>query len=374
MLGVGLPLASSLISCKKEEFDYDGNVLIIGAGAAGLTAGYLLQKGNVQYQILEASSTYGGRMKRTTDFADFPLPLGAEWLHVETGVFAEIVDNSSVDVSVATTPYDPNTDYGLFQGEQISVQEVGFTIDRKFIGSTWFDFYDQYIVPSVSANISYNKVVESIDYSGDQVVVRTADEEFTADRVIFTAPLKMLQNRAITFTPALPRRKQNAIDDATVWDGCKAFIEFSDKFYPAFTAYETVPETAGQKLYYDAAYGQNSSRHILGLFAVGSEATIYNEMAEGDRIGYMLNELDAIYNGQASAGYVKHIFQNWNAEPYINGAYLYDHENWGRVGRLAETVDNKILFAGEAYGFSNDWGSVHVAARAAKRAVEEIVS
>ncbi|MEM9217781.1 MAG: hypothetical protein AAGD25_26010 [Cyanobacteria bacterium P01_F01_bin.150] len=47
-----------------------------------------------------------------------------------------------------------------------------------------------------------------------------------------------------------------AIAKVRVWDGCKAFIEFSKKFYPAAVAFEITPETAGQKLYYDASYGQ----------------------------------------------------------------------------------------------------------------------
>ena len=250
-------------------------VIIIGAGAAGLSAAYLLQQQGIDYEVLEASSNYGGRMKRTVDFADFPIPLGAEWLHVEAGVFEEIVNDSSVPVTVNTTPYNPNVDYGLFEGMQISVADVGFTIDQKFINSTWFDFFDEYIVPSVESKISYNEVVESIDYSGGKVLVNTAGKEYSADKVIITVPLKILQSGSINFSPELPEDKANAIQQATVWDGCKAFIEFSQKFYPTFTAFDIQPETAGQKLYYDASYGQNSSRHILGLFAVGSAVDPY---------------------------------------------------------------------------------------------------
>jgi monoamine oxidase len=40
-----------------------------------------LNQRGIQVQILEALSVFGGRMKRVTDFADFPIPTGAEWLH-----------------------------------------------------------------------------------------------------------------------------------------------------------------------------------------------------------------------------------------------------------------------------------------------------
>ena len=375
LLGVGLPLQATFSSCSDDDITPNSleKVIIIGAGAAGLSAAYLLNQRGIDFQILEASPNYGGRMKRTTGFADFPIPLGAEWLHVGTGVFEEIVNDPSVQVNMTTTPYDPNVDYGLFEGQQITIDEVGFTNDRKFINSTWFDFFDQYIVPAIEAQIVYDTVVESIDYSGEKILVKTSNQELSADKVIVTVPLKILQNGGISFLPELPGDKLDAINNATVWDGCKAFIEFSEKFYPAFTAFETVPETAGQKLYYDASYGQNSAQQIMGLFAVGVEAQPYIQRTGDDLINYMLDELDAIFDNKASANYVKHIFQNWNAEPHINGAYLFDHEDWTRVRTLGNSVDDKLYFAGEAYTSGTDWGGVHAAARSAKRAVEELV-
>ena len=376
ILGLSAPLQASFSSCNEEDSNPipSQKVIIIGAGAAGLSAGYLLKQQGIDFEILEASSVYGGRMKRTTTFADFPIPLGAEWLHVEKGVFEEIVNNPSISVNVPTTPYDPNVDYGLFEGFEVSVEDIGFTIDQKFINGTWFDFFEQYIVPSVQSNIRYNTVVNAINYSGDQVSINTQSEAFTADYVIVAVPVKILQNGVISFTPSLPNYKLNAINNVTVWDGCKAFIEFSEKFYPTFTAFNIVPETAGQKLYYDAAYGQNTSRHILGLFAVGTGTQPYVELSDGDLINYMLTELDEIFDGQASTNYVKHIFQNWNAEPHINGAYVTDHEGWQRVQSLGESVNDKLFFAGDAYTTGEDWSSVHAAARSARRAVEELVS
>ncbi len=375
IFGVGFPMQATLSSCGKEDITLDpsNRVVIIGAGAAGLSAAYLLKQQGIEVQILEASSNYGGRMKRTLDFADFPIPLGAEWLHVERGVFDEIVNDSSIPIDVSTTPYNPDVDYALYEGVQVDLKDIGFTIDQKFINGTWFDFFDEYIVPSVVADISFNQVVESIDYSGDQILVKTSNETFSANKVIVSVPVKILQKGMISFSPELPDRKMNAINEVTVWDGCKAFIAFSEKFYPAFTGFDISPETAGQKLYYDAAYGQNTSENILGLFAVGTGAAPYLQRSGDNLIAYMLNELDDIFDGEASANYIKYTFQNWNEEPFVNGAYVYDHEDWRNLERLGESVDDKLFFAGDAYTTGSDWGSVHAAARSAKRAVEELV-
>ncbi|MEN1786228.1 MAG: NAD(P)-binding protein, partial [Bacteroidota bacterium] len=103
LLGLSIPMQPILASCSSETDDgassFEGNVLIIGAGAAGLTAAYQLQQLGIDYQLLEASSTYGGHMKHTLDFVDFPISLGAEWLHVEKGVLGEIVNDSSIPIT-----------------------------------------------------------------------------------------------------------------------------------------------------------------------------------------------------------------------------------------------------------------------------------
>jgi len=385
LLGISLPLQSVMTSCSSSNLNTNANnnlpesVIIIGAGAAGMAAGHLLAQQGIDFTILEATSAYGGRMKQNTMFADFPIPLGAEWLHINPSIFSEIVNNDSVQINTSTVGYNTNTDFGIdaSTGQQISLSDVGVVADRKFIDSTWFEFFETYVLPSVQSKIIYNSPINTIDYSGDMVVVTdTNGQNYTAEKLIITIPLKILQNGFVSFTPQLPNNKLQAINNATVWNGCKAFIEFNNKFYPSFISYTTIPETAGQKLYYDASYGQNSSQHILGLFAVGTEADTYiNQTSDSNLLDYMLNELDIVFNGNiASSSYIKHTFQNWNAEPYANGAYLFDHENFNRVATLGQSVNNKLFFAGEAYTTGNDWGSVHTAARSARRAVEDLIS
>ena len=136
---------------------------------------------------------------------------------------------------------------------------------------------------------------------------------------------------------------------------------------------KSYPETAGEKLYFDASYGQNTTQHVLGLFAVGTGTKPYVDLDDNALIAYMLDELDALFDGQATPNYVKHMFQNWNAEPFANGAYVYNHENWRRVRTLGKNVDERLFFAGTAYTEGEDWSSVHTAARSAARAVREIM-
>ena len=80
-LGIGTPFLSMLLaSCSKEELffqDFDvnftGKILIIGAGAAGITAGHILNKQGIDFQILEAAPIHGGRVKKQQILPTFQL-------------------------------------------------------------------------------------------------------------------------------------------------------------------------------------------------------------------------------------------------------------------------------------------------------------
>ena len=73
ILGVGIPFQTALHSCNDEDANapkFSGKVLIIGAGAGGLSSGYLLQQQGIEFEILEASSNYGGRGRAACCFAN----------------------------------------------------------------------------------------------------------------------------------------------------------------------------------------------------------------------------------------------------------------------------------------------------------------
>ena len=385
MLGVTVALPSLLTACDAEpetpvappvnsSAASSHTVLIIGAGAAGMSAAYLLTQQGIDCQILEAAPTYGGRIKRTDTFADFPIPLGAEWLHVEEGELQKIVNDDSVGVATEIVAYGPEAMAGYYEEGELYTEELTDS-DLKFVDSTWFDFYDSYIVPSIADKMRFNTQITRVAY--DETGVELTDqngETYEATQLIVAVPLKILQDGDITFAPPLPSNKQEAIAEANIWGGIKVFLEFSEQFYPTALSLPENMTNTGQQLYYDAAYGQDTDKHILGLFAVGSKAEPYQALDPATAVrDYILAELDEVFNGRATKTYVKHIVQNWNEEPFIRAAYYADSADWLLPPVFSEPVDDKLFFAGTAFTNGHDWGGVHNAAQSARDAVELVL-
>lgn len=385
-IGIATPFFASMVSaCAADdpfiapfEVNFDGRVLVIGAGAAGLTAGHALKQHNIDFTILEASSRYGGRVKEITDFADVPIDLGAEWIHADPSILATLLNDRSVNAEIDIITYRPET-MSLWKNGKLRRRNFfsNFYSEYKFKNTTWFSFFDRYIVPGIQDRLVLNSPVGEIDYSGSLVrVTTTQGDVYEADKVIVTVPLTMLQNDSITFVPALPAEKRTALDEVPMPDGIKVFMEFSERFYPDMVMFEGIfgalDSSAGERVYYDAAFRKDSRANLFALFAVGEPASVYaNIETEEDLMAYILDELDEIFDGKASRFYRKHVVQNWSKEPYIQGSYSH-YPNYDSHGIIQAPVANKLYFAGEAYAESD--ATVHGAGESAYVAVEAIVS
>ena len=379
ILGLGMPfLAHILGACTKEnviEANFKGKVLIVGAGSAGMMAGYILNKYGIDFQIIEASSVFGGRVKKTNSFADFPIDLGAEWIHDTPDIFSRLMDGEPTEGRIDMLPYNPETVYLLNNDNLTKVNLAGnFYGEYKFKNATWYDFFDTYIIPEIKDKIVYDSPIIEVDYSSDQVSIKDIHgNSFVADKVIITVPTPILQSNMISFVPNLPQAKTDALKTVFTPEGIKVFIEFSEKFYPDIVSASVVDDHE-EKIFYNAAFKKDSSRHILGLFTIGAPAAVYTNMSsEADIIQQILAELDAMFEGKASASYLNHIIQNWSAEEFIQGSYTHFSSNEEEtMAIISDPLDNKVFFAGEALSPYSS-ATVQGAALSAKSVAEKII-
>lgn len=77
--------ALSIFHATGNELPKESKIVIIGAGAAGMSALVkLLEMGYTNVQLYEAQDYIGGRI-RTLPFSDNVFDAGAQWIHGKIG-------------------------------------------------------------------------------------------------------------------------------------------------------------------------------------------------------------------------------------------------------------------------------------------------
>lgn len=343
--------------------NFEGKVIIIGAGAAGLAAANVLHKNSVDFTILEATDHYGGRIQKNDTFADFPIDLGAEWIHADKSILNELAGLESNSPPFEVIPFTPYDIYYLSDDTYSKAPESEIrefyarNLEYKFKRTTWFDYIEQYFAQNVSSKIVYNKPVVSINYSKDTIIVTTQDgTTYSADKVISTVSIGVLKKQAISFIPELSIQKKHAINSVVFHPGFKLFLKFNQDFYPDMIEVDT---SSGEKTFYDVAYGKESSSHIFGLLSTGESALEYYRLgSEQNIVNTVIAELDTLFAGKASQHYTgEYLLQDWGQHEYTAGTWTADFDI-ARRETLNSSLNNKVYFAGETHDNNDEISTV----------------
>ncbi len=337
-----------------KTYSYQGKVIIVGAGASGLAAAKVLEQNNIDYLILEATDRYGGRLKKDTTLADFPIDIGAEWIHSNPRVLNVIKGKTGDQIDEDFVPYKLES-AAIWNGKKLKPVSgairnflYNFMPESKFKSSTWYDFVNENIAKDVTHNIVYNSAVKSIDYLSEKVVVKTSNgKTYEADKVLVTVSIGVLKSNDINFIPELSPDKKKAIQSITFEPGFKAALKFSEKFYPDAINCKV---KNGEKVFYDIAFKKNAKTNILGFLCKGDETEKYYALkSEQEIINQLLKELDNMYDGKASQTYMnEYLLENWGQYQFTQGTWTQAfQEKKSTLKVLNQPLDNKVYFAGE---------------------------
>jgi monoamine oxidase len=337
-----------------KTYSYQGKVIIVGAGASGLAAAKVLEQNNIDYLLLEATDRYGGRLKKDTTLADFPIDIGAEWIHSNPRVLNIIKGKTGDQIDEDFVPYKLES-AAIWNGKKLKPVSgairnflYNFMPESKFKSSTWYDFVNENIAKDVTHNIVYNSAVKSIDYLSEKVVVKTSNgKTYEADKVLVTVSIGVLKSNDINFIPELSPDKKKAIQSITFEPGFKAALKFSEKFYPDAINCKV---KNGEKVFYDIAFKKNAKTNILGFLCKGDETEKYYSLkSEQEIINQLLKELDDMYDGKASQTYMnEYLLENWGQYQFTQGTWTQAfQEKKSTLKVLNQPLDNKIYFAGE---------------------------
>ncbi len=420
-----LLLSSCEESISNEPVKFDGKVIVIGAGVAGLYAGNTLQSLGIDFQILEASYSIGGRIGALTGFARFPIDLGAQWLHGDTSIFASTIassntlislDDSDVsywfqnslvpslpkNINIFETSSAPDISYknfafqkGLYneyisiiesiaasQGSSSSRLSVFYTNKEEELWSSgtgdykFQDTYSNFILsqvhPEVISKVIRETPIVKIDYTQSIIVVTDSNnKQYSADKILITVPISILKNKSIEFIPPLPENKVSAFDKIGMDAGMKVFLRFSKRFYRQNTIGGNICAT-----YIDDSIGKNIEDFVLLAFVMGEQAEKLSSLkSDQEIVKTLLKELDGMYEGQASQYYQDAFVKDWSKEPFIQGAYSYSTVGMGNARSIAaEPIAKKIYFAGEAMNLVGHHQTVQGAVETGIQQVQKMIN
>lgn len=239
-------------------------------------------------------------------------------------------------------------------------------------GSVW-DVFEKAFPEAIDA-VLLNQVVNKLDATGSKVLVTTVgNQTYSADRVLITVPITILQEGLISILPALPADKSAAIQSISMGNGMKIMLRFSSPIWSEETGSIVggivIPE------YWVTTKGKGTTAHVLTAFVMGEKAEALAGLSEQQIREAILTELQLMHPDEDVVGKcIGILVKNWADEPFIKGAYSFPNpESTGQREILARPEHGKLFFAGEATNFNGHLATVHGAMESGFRACKEIL-
>jgi monoamine oxidase len=376
--GVGLARSSAFASIAINPAPK--KIVIIGAGMAGLVAGYELSQLGHDITILEAQTRAGGRVQTLRDpFSD--------GLYAEAGA-ARIPENHNLTlkyVKVLGVPLEPMypSQFSALQVAGDSRREV--SIDKftdglaeyfgpEFRGPTRFskvkggnDNLPKAFAHRLAAKISYGSPVVKIEQDAHSARVTFLDkgkpQTLSADRILCALPFSVL--RKIELPADFSERKLRIIKNLEYASVSRVYLQakkrsWEEKGLNGFALTSEAVEI------WQPTWNQPGPRGILMTYNRPGTAERIAAMKESERINSTLTQLGQWFPG-LQENFERGATKCWIEDEWARGA-------WSFVGprdyEVASAPAGRIHFAGEHLSQWFSW--MQGALDSGLRAVKEI--
>lgn len=399
-----LPLAAGTIVNDPE-------VVIVGAGAAGIAAAQVLINGGRRVQVLEAAPRIGGRCYTDTATFGVPFDRGAAWLHRSdknplTGLAKlhrfETVPHDPAEtlfVDGRLAPAGSNAAYerayervstalanAAEEEAEIAAPEVLASLNDSDVaawGATaaanigplnmgvdfeamsvkdWFDLDEDEpnrlvrqglgtLVSRLGAGVpvAVNTTVRRVAAAGGRVRVTTERGTLSAKAAIVTVSAGVLARGSIAFDPMLDGRAQAALSGLQMGLLGKIALLYQPGS-PALSFAEgsvLVPQVRGER-------GHTFLLRPLGTplaicFVGGSLAWDLATQNEATNVAFARDRLRALLGADADRGFRGGAATTWGTNPLTLGAYAAARPGaWRARYSLNAPIGERVFLAGEA--------------------------
>ncbi len=400
-------LGATLVAPRHLSAQVPANpdVVVIGAGAAGLGATKTLMERGFEVALIEAAGRIGGRAY--TDTATFGVPYdhGAHWLHIgASNPFVAYGRKHGFDIYRARDDYrlfdggrevgDSELDalwrtwdgmYGAIgaqgdQGNDISAAEAAASVGGPWAATAAFgigpwsmgkDLDDFSVVDwwsgadgvdwycregfgalvghwAVGVPVSLDTRATRIDWSGEGVAIETDQGALRARAVVVTVSTGVLASGAIGFTPTLPERKRESFENISMGLYNHITLQFSEDVFgmgpDGYLLFRMGEDRKGFGVL------TNAGGHGLAYCDVGGSwaRELERETPEA-RIDYAMGELRNMLGSGIDGSFVRGAVTSWGRNPLTLGSYASAEPGaYAMRSVLREPVGDRVFFAGEA--------------------------
>ncbi|MDW3193623.1 MAG: FAD-dependent oxidoreductase [Cytophagales bacterium] len=207
-------------------------VVILGAGLAGLTLAYELESQGIAYVLLEARDRIGGRVHTTTTDSGATIEMGATWFADKHVHLMELIKILNVPFQHQYTGKRVLYDYAN-PGRTAQLFEVPAATEAQYL----FTDGSQSLIRALSEKLDPNRIltdhqVQQLSFDEKGVTVLVNDKALRTERVINTLPPNLFVNK-IEISPALPEDLQKVASQTHTWMGesIKVGLEYAQAFW-----------------------------------------------------------------------------------------------------------------------------------------------
>lgn len=249
--------------------------------------------------------------------------------------------------------------------------------DRAFDGDEALFVQGFRVIPEFLAQglqIELGQIVKEIQWDQGPVRVMTQTTEFTADHVVVTLPLGVLQAGQVRFTPELPVSKQTAIAKLGMGVLNKCYLRFSRVFWPTDVDWlQYIPEHHGEWTEW-VSFKRVANMPILLGFNAADRGREIEAWSDRQIVASAMQTLKTIY-GASIPEPIDYQLTRWATDPFSLGSYSYNPVGAEpRMRReLATPLGRSVFFAGEA-SEQDYFGTAHGAYLSGLRAADEILA
>jgi monoamine oxidase len=403
----------------------EADIVVVGAGAAGIAAARRIQAANRKVIVVEATAQVGGRCLTDTATFDTPFDRGARWLHNPDGnAMVKLARNAGFEIFTASL--NQKIRIGMRYARPGEVEEFLAALVRanraiddasrgkadascasvlpgdlgvwagaaEFVfgaNGTGKDLKDVSIMDRARAQdrnaafgcrqglgaliaklgeqvpLALAAPVSQIAWSGRDVAVETPAGKIAARAAVVTVSSNVLAAGNIKFTPEIPRRHLDAAAKLSLGSYDRIVVQLPRN--PLGLSRDDVVIEQSKSTATALLSGNINGSSLCAIDVGGSFGRDLSAQGEKAMVGFAVEWLTRLFGSDAAAAIKKSSVTRWNASPYILGAMSVAAPG-GQPSRKTLTEPfGSVFLAGEAT-HETLWGTVDGAWESGERAAE----